>query len=162
MLVLEKDSDTDSRASFISNLRPNYFAEKENVLALAYQQFYIDEKISFIKIDVEGAEYEVLKGMSKAIEKYQPIITCEVLDSHSMEAFEFTQNRAIKLCQLLHSWNYNIIRLETNDVRIINFESIDFIRIVQWSPRSYMLNDYLFYPKSKKNEVINTLIKVIE
>jgi len=40
ILQLEKDSDTDSRASVVHNLRPNYFSTKENVLALDYQSFY--------------------------------------------------------------------------------------------------------------------------
>ena len=56
---MEKSLITDSRASLISSLRPNFFTEKEFVLALDYQSFYLEEKIGFVKIDVEGAEYEV-------------------------------------------------------------------------------------------------------
>lgn len=36
------------------------------------------EKIDFIKIDVEGLEYDVLSGGSEIIEKYRPIIFCEI------------------------------------------------------------------------------------
>ena len=70
-----------------------------------YQSIYLDKTVSFIKIDVEFAEYEVLKGMEKAIEKHQPIITCEVLDSHNLEVLDLTQKRATKLCEMLKSWN---------------------------------------------------------
>lgn len=37
-------------------------------------------KPDFVKIDAESAEYEILLGMEKTIEKYHPIITIEVGD----------------------------------------------------------------------------------
>ncbi len=36
-----------------------------------------DEEISFVKIDVEGNELEVIKGMRKSIEKYKPVLSFE-------------------------------------------------------------------------------------
>ena len=41
------------------------------------------EKITFIKIDVEGFEYEVLQGMKQTLQQNSPIILIEVLDSKS-------------------------------------------------------------------------------
>ncbi len=38
------------------------------------------KKIDFIKIDVEGAEYQVLKGAKKTIKKFKPIIQLEYND----------------------------------------------------------------------------------
>jgi len=111
---------------------------------------------------VEGGEYEVLKGMEKTIEKYQPIITCEVLDSHNADVFEFTQERATKLCEMLKSWNYSIIRLQTEDFYIVNYEKIETIKIIQWSPKSYAFNDYLFYPTNKENNVIEKLKMIVK
>ncbi|MGD0711797.1 MAG: FkbM family methyltransferase [Bacteroidales bacterium] len=158
-LVLEKTLIDDSRATLISNLRPNYFTEKEHVLALDYQSFYLNTKISFIKIDVEGAELEVLKGMAKAIIKHQPIIVCEVLDSHSDEVLEFTQKRASLVCNLIKSLNYGIIQLQTsqNNDKLVSFNKIYEIRIKQWTPQSYNYNDYMFYPKNEENSVIEKL-----
>lgn len=157
ILQLEKDSVTDTCASVISSLRPNYFPDKEQVLSLDYQSFYLEKNISFVKIDVEGAEYEVLKGMEKAILRYQPIITCEVLDSHCADAFIFTQERATKLCQMLKSWNYDIIRLQTESAFIVDYEKIDKIKIIQWTQHSYTYNDYIFYPSHQENSIIEKL-----
>ena len=157
ILVLEKTGNADPRASLISELRPNCFSEKENVLALDYDSFYLDEKITFVKVDVEGAEYDVLKGMGKAIIKHQPIITCEVLDSHNAETLKFTQERATQLCEMLKSWNYNVIRLHTASSTITGFNKVDSISIVQWTQESYNFNDYLFYPISQENMVIEKL-----
>ena len=39
--------------------------------------------ITFIKIDVEGFEYDVLQGMKQTLQQYSPIILIEVLDSKS-------------------------------------------------------------------------------
>ena len=36
-------------------------------------------EIDFIKIDAEGAEPNIIRGMKKTIEKYKPIIVCEIL-----------------------------------------------------------------------------------
>lgn len=160
ILQLEKDSDTDSRASVVSNFRPNYFSEKENVLALDYQSFYIEKVVNFIKIDVEGAEYEVLKGMEKAIKKHRPVITCEVLDSHSASVFDFAQDRAAQLCTMLQSWNYNIINLQTESSTIANYEKTETIKLIQWTQKSLALNDYLFYPAEMEEEVIKKLKKI--
>lgn len=37
------------------------------------------KRVNFIKVDVEGAELEVLKGLSETLEKYCPIVVVEVL-----------------------------------------------------------------------------------
>ena len=161
ILALEKTLETDSRASLISDLRPGFLLEKESVFALDYSSFYLDEKISFVKIDVEGGEYEVLKGMEKAIVKHQPIITCEILDSHNDETFKFTQERATKVCEMIKLWNYNIIRLHTTHSTISNFERIDSIDIVQYTSKSSALNDYLFYPAVVEDFVVENLKTII-
>jgi len=161
-LILEKTYIEDSRASLISSLRPNYFEEKENVLALDYQSFYMDKDVSFVKIDVEGAEYEVLQGMKDALVKYKPIITCEVLDCHSSETFDFTQKRATLVSELLKSIDYEIVQLYANKNSIISYNKIDSILIKQWTHESEFLNDYLFYPSDKKKSVLEKLNNMIK
>jgi FkbM family methyltransferase len=37
------------------------------------------KKLSFIKIDIEGAEYFALKGMEKTLEKFKPVILIEIV-----------------------------------------------------------------------------------
>lgn len=161
-LILEKSYLEDSRASVISSLRPNYFKHKENVLALDYESFYMDKDITFVKIDVEGAEYEVLKGMTAALVKYKPIITCEVLDSYASDTFDFTQKRATLVSELLKSIDYEIVQLYANQNRVISYNKIDSILIKQWTDESEFLNDYLFYPAEKKESVLEKLNNIIK
>lgn len=161
ILDLEKSYDVDSRASLISELRPNYFVEKEKILALDYSSFYQNEEIGFVKIDVEGAELEVLLGMKKALSIHKPIITCEVLDSHSESVLEFTQKRATKVNDLLKSIDYKVIRLYTNENKILRYEFVQEIKISQWSKESSYSNDYLFYPNEREEDVLNKINKMI-
>ncbi len=158
-LELEKTLMDDSRASVITSLRPGYFSEKESVLSLDYDLFWSDLKISFVKIDVEGSELEVLRGMIKSINKYNPVIVCEVLDSHDESVFEFTQTRATQLSDFLHSTNYSIIQLETCKTKhnLVSFKQIDSIVTKQWTPKSSDYNDYLFYPSNIEQEVLKKL-----
>lgn len=162
-LVLEKTLDDDSRASVISSLRPGYFSEKEFVLALDYDSFYLDRKISFVKIDVEGGELEVLQGMKQSIIRHKPLIVCEVLDSHDESVFEFTQERATQLSDFLYTIDYKIIQLETSRAlnKLVSFKTIETINLKQWTPKSYDLNDYLFYPSNKEHEILNELQNII-
>jgi FkbM family methyltransferase len=56
--------------------------------------FYEFKNVDFIKIDVEGAEYQVLKGSIKTIESCKPIILIEIEQRHLKnnlieEIFEF-------------------------------------------------------------------------
>lgn len=159
LLNLEKSLTDDLRASVISSLRPGYFKGKETVMAIDYDSFFNNQNISFVKIDAEGSELEVIEGMKQSIQKYQPIIVCEVLDSHNSSAMYFTQSRASELSSLLSLLKYSIIHLETSREKrkIISFEKIDEIKIEQWTPRSQDLNDYIFYPTTKEQQVMSFL-----
>jgi FkbM family methyltransferase len=50
--------------------------------------FDFKEKISFIKIDVEGHEYSVLKGSEKILKKDKPILLIEIDKQHSAKVKE--------------------------------------------------------------------------
>lgn len=159
-LSLQMDSESDSRASVIAELRPNYFSKKDRVLALAYDDLKIEEKVAVIKIDVEGAEYSVIKGMKRTIEANQPIIICEVLDIHNEEAANFTTEQAQNLSELLTSMNYIIIQLEQSKGRgeIVGFKVLKKFTLTFWTIESSKTNDYLFVPTARLAE-IETILK---
>jgi len=160
-LELYKTLTTDSRASMVSELRPNVFSNKEQILALDFDSVFKKQKIVFIKIDVEGAEYEVLKGMSGSINEHQPIITCEVLDSHNSETMDFTRERANMVSDLLHTMNYGIIQLHTENNRVASYKNLQSFEIKQWTTSSSYCNDYLFFPEAKREMVESTLHKTL-
>lgn len=64
-----------------------------------------DKNIGFIKIDVEGFEYNVIKGGEQIIKKYFPTMFIEI-DNENLK----TQNSsALELIQLLKKYGYNSI-----------------------------------------------------
>lgn len=157
-LLLGKNEATDSSASIIKNLRPDYFKDSDLINCISYDELKLTNKISFVKIDVEGAELEVLIGMKEAIKRFQPVILCEVLDSFSNEVLDFTQSRVDQLCALLNSYGYAIIQIRQDDGEIKSYKQIEKIKIQQWTFESYKLNDYLFYHKSN-HEMVNDTLK---
>lgn len=52
--------------------------EEGDVKVIAIDDIGIKEKINFIKVDVEGFELEVIKGMIKTLEKDKPIMMIEI------------------------------------------------------------------------------------
>jgi FkbM family methyltransferase len=63
-----------------------------------------DEKIKLIKIDVEGHEFNVLKGAKKIIELHRPIIIIEVFKNKKKQLEEYVTNN-----------NYNMTWLKGDD-----------------------------------------------
>ena len=159
-VLLGKNEATDSSASIIENLRPDYFKDSDLINCISYDELKLNDKISFVKIDVEGAELEVLIGMEDAIKRFKPVILCEILDSFSEEVLDFTQSRADKLCKLLNSYGYAIIQIFQDGKKIKSYKQVETIKIQQWTLESYNLNDYLFYHKSNHEIVDNTLKKM--
>ena len=59
-----------------------------DVKKLTLDSFNFDQKISFIKIDVEGHEFSVLKGSEKILKKYKPVLLIEIDKQHSSKVKE--------------------------------------------------------------------------
>lgn len=64
-----------------------------------------------IKIDIEGAEYQALKGAKRTIEKYRPII---ILEAHIGERLQELGGSLEQIDSLLKERNYNIKKNQRN------------------------------------------------
>jgi len=74
------------------------FVQKKNI-----------EKVSLIKIDVEGFEMRVLQGAKKVISQHRPTLFIELDDSNLKEQ----QSSAKELILFLEDLSYRIIRSDT-------------------------------------------------
>lgn len=61
-------------------------------------------RIDFMKIDIEGWEVHMLKGAKQSIEKFKPVIMCEIED----ESLKRAGSSAQELLRLLKSFGYKI------------------------------------------------------
>jgi FkbM family methyltransferase len=156
---LETNGEADPTGSLVHGLRPNFFLQRRSVFSQAYDSLNLNKNVSCVKIDVEGGELEVLLGMQRLIDENQPYIICEILDSFSDDVFAFTQKRADQVCEILQKNNYCIIQLVQNEKtdRIVSFREIGKVTVKQWTSESLLLNDYIFFPASKRDELAAVL-----
>ena len=144
---------SDSGATLIEDLRPGLYQPHEVAVIPVFRfdelQLTGLEQISLIKIDVEGAELEVILGLTETLKKHRPTIICEVLDSNSEENLPKLQARADELMQHLRNLNYRVFRIRAGEKnKEVQLEEISEIRLKKWTSESVEMNDYLFMPSS--------------
>lgn len=80
-LLLEGESSLHFRLSSSLSAQDNSTSDSISVEVISLDEFVAREGIrppSLVKIDVEGAEVDVLKGMRQTIETHRPTVLCEV------------------------------------------------------------------------------------
>jgi len=78
ILYWKKDKENEGNAMFLEEKEDDTVPIKLVTMDLFVKENPL-EKLDFIKIDVEGMEFEVIKGGIKTIERYNPIIYYETL-----------------------------------------------------------------------------------
>lgn len=85
-------------------------------------EFHQISKVDFIKIDVEGFEYKVLRGAVKSIQKFKPLLFIELID----EYLKKKGSSASQLVQFVSSLGYNVF--DADDMSLIK-ESAGFFKL---------------------------------
>jgi len=117
--------------------------KKFNVLFNQFDKLKIKEKIDLVKIDVEGDEINVLKGMEKMLVKYSPII---LFESQEKEIINGTS----KVISFLKSKKYNkFYSIENYNKNYINFfdKIIYTLKFIFVSRKKYILRRKNFQKK---------------
>jgi len=140
------DDPSDSCASIIKDFRANQDTVKSTQVQVIggeeLQKLLLNKEVSIIKVDVEGAELEVLQGLKPTIQKSQPAILCEVLPAYD-ETNTVRITRQESIMALLSELNYSIHRIHKQENnRDVELERIDGFGIhgdLSWC-------DYVFAP----------------
>ena len=107
---LYRVNDKHGYYSLIKNVR---FADEKILKKINTKSFTIDQlifkkkylkSVEFIKIDAEGAEYEILCKSLKTIRKFKPVIHCEVTRKKS------------DIFRLLKKNNYNLFTISYDNI----------------------------------------------
>lgn len=170
LINLYKNSATDATATIVEDFRPGHY-DKElagisigiNLDAILLHESNIGTEF-LVKIDVEGAEYMALEGMSKFLEAFNPFIICEILDSHTKETIPESKRRIDIIQHILKTHDYNIYRIlkTANDKKVLSLDPVETIEIRVWAEESLALNDYLFVPLAKETELNNIFTNLVK
>lgn len=146
-LNLYSDSATDSSASIVPAFRNKRSTQiKVPVFNGAEVLQLGTHKAGIVKIDVEGGELEVIKGVMPVLRRDRPIIICEVLPVYEVSNTQRLA-RQEELESLIKSLQYQLSLIDaTGTLRLIDSIGIhsDINRI-----------NYLFFPKEKREELNN-------
>ncbi len=122
-LSLHSQADGDSTASIARRHRPtSFYVQSKWVPAFPGDEVFPllpDEAISIVKIDVEGAELEVLRGLSNTLHKYQPFVVFEVLNNYlsvtrenlTEEMTEYRNDRARQISSYFDGLDYTVFNI---------------------------------------------------
>ncbi|HWC56417.1 MAG TPA: FkbM family methyltransferase [Sphingomicrobium sp.] len=143
--------DVDSGGTILKELRPRL-----HVMADRCCLFKLDDlpellpgpEIALIKIDTEGTELEVLRGMATTVRTAQPWILCEVLHRDELAEAAPYRRRSAELMRLLGELGYSVQRAVHDDTRIHVLEDVTEFPDKVWTDESVRLCDYLFVPSS--------------
>jgi FkbM family methyltransferase len=105
------------------------------------------QALAAIKIDTEGAELEVLRGLARTIERFRPFIICEMLPvgDAARPAGQARWHRQHAVQALLADWNYVLFRLHSD----ATLEPIEDIGI----HHDLDLTNYLVVPEEQSHVV---------
>lgn len=142
------DTETDSSASILEDVRPTQKIFKKEFIPLVEWKT-IESQLqlgtsAILKIDVEGAELEVLQSMSSYIEQSKPIILIEILPAYSAENLARI-NRQSEIEKLFANYNYVLHRVIKSDNRFVKLERIESFGI----HGDLSACDYVVVPESK-------------
>ena len=146
ILTLYADNEFASGASVIKGFRKNQKIKFEyNIPVFSGDEILNNLKIGLIKIDVEGFELDVLKGIINSIKLNRPFILCEILPNYNNRDSE-RYARQMELESLLKSNDYSIGRIEEKSAKCKLLNSIDIFDSMEES-------NYIFIPNERLEEV---------
>ena len=141
-----KDSFTDTTATILDGFRRKTTGSIWVPVFMASNLSYLlEQKANIIKIDVEGSELEVIKGMQLILENDRPLIICEILPVYSKEN-TFRYSRQCELEKILSELHYGKANIDTTG----SLRPIEGIGIHSDIERV----NYLFFPEELREKIL--------
>jgi FkbM family methyltransferase len=143
--------DSDSSASLIPNFRPRQkVVSQKTVAVLSLNELPSLPKAAIVKIDVEGAELDVLETLLPSIERDRPFLLMEILPSYSAEHVDrIRRQEAIEIHTKTLGYQMQRIIRRGNADALDRLEPVDRICI----HGDLSLCDYIIVPREKASMV---------
>ena len=154
---LNVSSDTDPEASIVTQSGEGDALKTKMVPVLRYQtiaEFLNKDSIGIIKIDVEGAEPEVLATLSPAIMKDRPLLLMEILPVQN-EAEAQKIERQKNLMSQIRTLNYSLYRImKSSEDHYRGILRVNELGLVL----DPVFKDYVIIPEEKSSELESKLM----
>jgi FkbM family methyltransferase len=145
---------SDAAATLLESVRPGWLYERQWVSCFRFSDIADDLKIntiSFVKIDVEGAELLVLQGMKESLLQSRPPILCEVLHRDKDADPRAYSLHLSELEGFLAEIHYSIYRVDgTKDGMSVSYSACSAFPDVVFTSESFYLCDYLLLPAEQR------------
>lgn len=156
-LFLERGYQRDTRATLRPNIRPSRCYEALHVPTSTFESVRTRHgirKVGLIKIDVEGAELNVLRGMSSTLVSDRPPVLCEVLLRDKMADKTGYIEEVRELERFLGEVDYKIYRIEKSKPGpTLPETSTENFPLHVWTKLRAAQCDYLFLPPESAAQV---------
>jgi FkbM family methyltransferase len=142
----------DTGATLRQDLRPTRATEEIFVPCFRFDGIAAEllegRPVSIIKVDVEGAELQTLRGMRDYLVASRVPVICEVLRRSASADVTAYADRAASLMALLDEIGYRafVIHKTANRRDAADLEQIDAFPLEAYSAETAELNDYIFMP----------------
>lgn len=144
------ENSADTTASIVAEFRPDQKINRKEYIPIFDMSFLkgvlFEKQISVLKVDVEGAELEVIRCFEEKIKEDQPYVLIEILPAYS-SANKERIDRQVEIQRILRGLEYTFYRILKLNNKLKGFEKIEEIEVHS----DINLCDYLCLPKN--NEV---------
>ncbi len=142
MLTLYADNEFASGASMIHSFRSKQKIKHEYNTPVFSGDFILSKCNPYlIKIDVEGFELDVIKGLNETMLNERPLFICEILPNYSNRESE-RYRRQLELQNILHKLDYSIYRVNEKNGKLNYLEEIGLFESMDET-------NYVFVPNDK-------------
>ncbi len=133
-------------SSLIQGFSPSQDEYSTSIYSVAGDKFFsrIKDDISFMKIDVEGFEYEVLKGIKEVLTNRKPIVFCEILTG--IDDNDKMVENVRNIYELMTELNFSIYK-SSKDFKPVRVETIHDLN-------GAYSHDYIFIHQEKIEEYL--------
>lgn len=152
---LHLSSNVDGAASLVNGFRPDSSYKRTEVVVIFRGDDMVKAlqpgPISIVKIDVEGGELDVLRGLEATLRAHRPMVFCEILPVYETrsESGRTRRSRTDALEALLQRNDYRIVRL----LRDYGTQELDAVE----THADPTLCEYLFHPAEARETVATRL-----
>jgi FkbM family methyltransferase len=145
---------TDQAASIIPDLRDARGLQHSPILCCRFDDLGNDlglTSIGLVKIDVEGAELRVLRGMAGSLKELRVPVLCEVLYADKHADMQSYKSNLQEIKRLLDELGYSIFRVQKDrhEKHFVGLMKASAFPVQVWTPETKHECDYLLLPTEK-------------